>query len=148
MNRSLQRIILLATIVAAAAPAHARATGAITWKPVENAILRITGQKPPKQWSVYRDQKNKVRVLLRIDSRWLVLNAKTKEAFEIASSQIQTHGKKLQSPDPAASQRALPSTDWDTRDIGLAERIEARLTNENISITVELPHPLELRTPY
>ena len=148
MARTLQRIILLATCVAAAVPAHARATGTITWKPVENAILRITGQKPSKQWNVYQDQKNKVRVLLQIDSRWLVLNAKTKEAFEISSSQIQTRGKKLQSPDPSASQRALPSADWDMRDIGLAERIETRLTGDNISIVVELPHPLELRSPY
>lgn len=113
-----------------------------------DAILRITGKKPAKQWSVYQDQKNKARVLVKIDSRLLVLNAKTKEVFEIAASQMQEHGKKFQSPDPAATQRALPSTDWDMRDIGPAERIQARLTDENISVEVELPHPLDLRTPY
>jgi hypothetical protein len=124
------------------------AADTITWKPVGNAILRVSGQKPAKQWSVYQDQKNKARVLVKIDSRYLILNAKTKEVFEIAAPKFQEHGKKFQSPDPAATQRALPSTDWDMRDIGPAERIQTRLSDENISIEVELPHPLDLRTPY
>lgn len=148
MKRTLERTILLAFLSLTAVAANARAADTITWKPVGDAILRVTGQKPAKQWSVYQDQKKKARVLVKMDSRYLVLDAKTKEAFEISADKIQDRGKKLQSPDPSATERALPSTDWDMRDIGPAERIQARLTNENISLDVELPHPIDLRTPY
>lgn len=149
MNR-LSRILipLLVILAIVALPALAHSADVVTWKPVTNAILRITGQKPAKQWSVYQDQKDKNRVLVKIDARWLEVDAKSKEVFEIPANKIQDRGKKLQTPGPAASQRALPSTDWDMRDIGPAERIQLRLSEENISIEVELPHPLDLRTPY
>jgi hypothetical protein len=149
-SRILRRISILGAIVSFpifAATARARTSGSITWKYVNNAILRITGRKPPKQWNVYQDRKKKERVLVQTDSRYLILDAKTKEVFEITPAQFQPRGKYFQSPDPAASQHALPSTDWDMRDVGPAERIQVRLSDENIFLDVELPHPLNLRVP-
>jgi hypothetical protein len=137
----------LAFLSISAAPARAKSSGTITWKYVDNAILRITGRKPPKQWSVYQDRKKKERVLVQMDSRFLILDAKTKEVFEITAQQFQPRGKTFESPDPAANQHALPSTDWDMRDVGPAERIEVRLSDENVLLDVELPHPLNLRIP-
>ena len=119
----------------------------IVWKPIDKAILEVTGRKPPKTWSVLEDEKKKNHVLVQLDNRYLVLDAKTKEVFEITASQIQPHGKYFQSADPSATQHALPSTDWDMRDLGPAERIEVRLINDNFSLNVQLPHPLDLRTP-
>jgi hypothetical protein len=148
VRRTFPNAIALAFLALVSIPLVASAADSITWKPVTDAILRVTGQKPAKLWSVYQDQKDKARVLIRIDSRCLIIDAKAKEVFEIAAATIQEHGKKFQSPVPAANQHALPSTDWDRRDIGPAERIQVRLTNENIFIDVELPHPLDLRTPY
>ncbi|HKW87361.1 MAG TPA: hypothetical protein VJN21_01250 [Candidatus Acidoferrales bacterium] len=148
MNKIPRRIFLLALFALFASQTSAIAADTITWKPVADAILRITGRKPAKAWAVYQDQKNRTRVLVKIDSRCLIIDAKAKEVFEITADKIQERGKKFQSPDPAANQRALPSADWDLRDIGPAERIQARLTDENISIEVELPHPMDLRTPY
>ncbi|HVA72727.1 MAG TPA: hypothetical protein VNF02_06400 [Candidatus Limnocylindrales bacterium] len=124
----------------------ARAASTITWKPIGDAILKITGRKPPKSWNVYQDRKKKQRVLVEIDGRYLILDAKTKEVYEIAASQFQQHGKNYQSPDPAGSSHPLPSADWDIRDIGPAERIQVRLTEEKVFLDVELPHPLDLRT--
>ena len=148
MNNFFQRTIIPALLVLLSFQSNALATDTITWKPVGDAILRITGQKPAKQWSVYQDQKNKTRVLVKIDSRCLIIDAKAKQVFEIPAAKIEERGKKFQSPGPASTDRALPSADWDLRDIGPAERIETHLTDENISIEVELPHPMDLRTPY
>ena len=148
MNKILQRVIFTSLLALFSFQSNALAADTITWKPVSDAILRITGQKPAKQWSVYQDQKNKSRVLVKIDSRCLIIDAKAKQVFEIPEAKIEERGKKFQSPGLASTDRALPSADWDLRDIGPAERIEARLTNENISIEVELPHPMDLRTPY
>ena len=119
----------------------------IIWKPVDNAILEITGRKPPKNWSVLEDDKQKTRVLVQLDNRYLMLDAKTKQVFEMSPSQIQPHGKNFQSADPSSLERALPSTDWDMRDLGPAERIEVLLTDDNTKLDVQLPHPLDLRVP-
>jgi hypothetical protein len=119
----------------------------IIWKPVDNAILEIKGRKPPKNWNVLEDEKDKDRVLVELDNRYLVINAKTKQVFEMSPSQLQPHGKNFQSADPAESERALPSEDWDMRDLGPAERIEVRLSADNTILDVQLPHPLNLRVP-
>jgi hypothetical protein len=119
----------------------------IIWKPIDRAILEVTGRKPPKTWSVLQDEKNKARVLVQLDDRYLVLDAKTKQVFEISSSQLQPHGKNFQSIDPSLTERAVPSADWDMRDLGPAERIEVRLVTDNTMLDVQLPHPLDLRVP-
>lgn len=119
----------------------------IIWKPIERAILEVSGRKPPKTWSVLQDEKKKARVLVQLDDRYLVLDAKTKQVFEISASQIQPHGKNFQSIDPSTKEQPVPSTDWDMRDLGPAERIEVRLLTDNTMLNVQLPHPLDLRTP-
>jgi hypothetical protein len=144
----LARTAGMALLLVFAASPGALAAGKITWKPIDDAILKITGRKPPKQWNVYQDAKKKQRVLVEMDSRYLILDAKTKEVFEIPASQFSAHGKYFQTPDPEDKERALASTGWDRRDIGPAERIRVRLTDENVVLDVELPHPLDIRTPY
>ena len=114
-------MMMLLALAMVAPHAGAREGDKINWKPIGDAILRITGRKPPKVWNVYQDEKKKERVLVEMDNRYLILDAKTKQVYEITSAQFQLHGP--------------------------AERIEVELTNENISFDVELPHPLELRVP-
>jgi len=139
-------MMVFALAVAMLAPVGgAREGDKINWKPVGDAILKITGRKPPKTWNVYQDEKKKQRVLVEMDNRYLILDAKTKQVYEITAADFQLHGKIHQSASP--SENALPSTGWDRRDIGPAERIQVELTKENIFLDVELPHPLDLRTP-
>ena len=145
---SISMMMILALAVAMlASHAGAREGDKINWKPVSDAILKITGRKPPKVWNVYRDEKKKERVLVEMDNRYLILDAKTKQVYEIAAADFQLHGKIYQSTKPTSIENAVPSTGWDRRDIGPAERIQVELTKENISLDVELPHPLDLRTP-
>ena len=145
---SMSMMIILALAVAMLAPhAGAREGDKINWKPVGDAILKITGRKPPKVWNVYRDEKKKERVLVEMDNRYLILDAKTKQVYEITAADFQLRGKIYQSTKPTSNENAVPSTGWDRRDIGPAERIQVELTKENISLDVELPHPLDLRTP-
>jgi len=142
---ALSAIFILASL-AIARPSRAAGKD-IIWKPIERAILEVTGRKPPKNWSVLQDEKKKTRVLVQLDNRYLVLDAKSKQVYEISASQVQPHGKNFQSADPSASEHALPSTDWVMRDLGPAERIEVRLLTDNVTLNVQLPHPLDLRVP-
>jgi len=119
----------------------------IIWKANDRAILKVTGMKPPKSWSILEDEKQKSRVLVQMDNHYVLLDAKTKQAFEMSPSQIRAHGKNYESINPADTEKPLPSEDWDMRDIGPAERIQARLTTNNILLDVELPHPLNLHIP-
>ncbi|HKF52815.1 MAG TPA: hypothetical protein VKB26_10925 [Candidatus Acidoferrales bacterium] len=142
---ALSAIFILASL---ATPRPASAAGKdIIWKPIERAILEVTGRKPPKNWSVLQDEKKKTRVLVQLDNQYLVLDAKTKQVYEMPASQLQPHGKNFQSADPSSSEHALPSTDWDMRDLGPAERIEVRLLTDNVTLNVQLPHPRDLRVP-
>ena len=149
-NFSQRRLVasLIALLCAFVCGSVAFAAGKpIIWKANDRAILKVTGQKPPKSWSILEDEKQKSRILVQMDSRYVLLDAKTKQAFEMSASQIRAHGKNYESADPADSEKPLPSEDWDMRDIGPAERIQARLTTNNILLDVELPHPLNLRIP-
>lgn len=132
--------------VALAVSAHAAANKPIIWKPLDKAILEVSGRKPPKVWNIWEDEKQKTRVLVQLDDLYLMLDAKTKQVFEIPAAQLQQHGKNFESTDPSEAQHAVPSTDWDLRDLGPAERIEVRL-EDNTMLNVQLPHPLDLRTP-
>lgn len=145
---SISMMVVLALAVAMLAPlAGAREGDKINWKPIGDAILKITGRKPPKVWNVYQDEKKKERVLVEMDNRYLILDAKTKQVYEITAADFQIHGKIYQSAKPTSNENTVPSAGWDKRDIGPAERIQVELTKENIFLDVELPHPLELRTP-
>src|SRR5690348_7218640 len=119
----------------------------IIWKANDRAILKVTGMKPPKSWSILEDEKQKSRVLVQMDNHYVLLDAKTKQAFEMSPAQIRAHGKNYESINPADSEKPLPSTDWDMRDIGPAERIQVRLTTNDVLLDVELPHPLNLHIP-
>ena len=140
--------ILIAVLSAFACDSVAFATAKpIVWKSNDRAILKVTGMKPPKSWSILEDEKQKSRVLVQMDNHYVLLDAKTKQAFEMSPSQIRAHGKNYESVNPADSEKPLPSDDWDMRDIGPAERIQARLTTNNVFLDVELPHPLNLHIP-
>lgn len=142
-----ERPLIVFLFALAILPRTFAANKAIVWKPVEKAILEVSGRKPPKTWSVLEDQKKKTRVLVELDNRYLILDAKTKQVFELSPTQLEPHGKNFQSADPSDTERALPSADWDMRDLGPVERIEVRLTDDNTTLDVQLPHPLDLRTP-
>ena len=140
--------ILIAILSAFVCGSVAFAAGKpIIWKANDRAILKVTGAKPPKSWSILEDEKQKSRVLVQMDNRYVLLDAKTKQAFEMSPSQIRAHGKNYESINPADSEKPLPSTDWDMRDIGPAERIQVRLTTNDVLLDVELPHPLNLHIP-
>jgi hypothetical protein len=141
-------VMLAMSVFPATATASARTATSkpIIWKPLDKAILEVTGRKPPKVWNVWEDEKQKTRVLVQLDGLYLMLDAKTKQVFEISAAQLQLHGKNFESADPSETQHAVPSTDWDMRDLGPAERIEVRLS-DNTMLNVQLPHPLDLRTP-
>jgi hypothetical protein len=119
----------------------------ITWKPVETALLKIDDQ-PVKVWNIFQAHKKSHLVLVELGQRYLMLDIKNQEVFELDPRTLQARGDGLRGPAPDKSAHPLPSDTWTERDVGRAEMIRFHLTKENRIIEVQLPHPLDLRMLY
>jgi len=138
--------LLLSGLLAGAARA---ADDRILWKPVEDAILRID-DRPAKTWNVYRpDKKDKSYLLLvELGRRFLLLDTREKEIFELVPEKIERKGKELLWREQDKPASPLPSTDWTIRDAGRTRRISARLEREGRVLDVQLPQMPDLRGLY
>jgi len=138
--------LLLSGLLAGAARA---ADDRILWKPVEDAILRID-DRPAKTWNVYRpDKKDKSYLLLvELGRRFLLLDTREKEIFELVPEKIERKGKELLWREQDKPASPLPSADWTIRDAGRTRRIRARLEREGRVLDVQLPQMPDLRGLY
>ncbi len=147
---------------------------ALTWKPIENCVLRVD-DRPAKLWEVYLVPKKKNLVLVQLGSRFLQLDTEAREIYEIAPEALERKGRDLiEKPDsgpPADSgnraaardaskgpaqggqrqrgrREPLPSAEWTERDAGRARIIRLRLTAEGRRLEVQLPIDPDLRKFY
>ncbi len=139
-------ILLLSALFAATTQA---ADEKIVWKPVDDAILRID-DRPAKTWNVYRpEKKDKSHLLLvELGRRFLLLDLREKEIFELVPEKIERKGKELLWREQDKPASPLPSTDWTIRDAGRTRRIRARLEREGRLLDVQLPQTPDLRGLY
>lgn len=137
----------------------------VRWKPVAMALLRVD-DAPPKNWQVYRSEKRKQLILVRIGARFLLLDLQSRRAYELAARTLVRKQEALEWNDPgepaqsASSAQAardesakpdkllVPSSDWSMRDVGPAMRIRFRLTDEGRDFDVQFPIQPDLRQFY
>jgi hypothetical protein len=133
------------TILAAVLCAASALTGdkPVTWKPIEQALLRVDDQ-PLKNWNVYEQNKKGDPLLLQMNDRFLLIAVHERKIFAIAADKIEHKGAELVW-DPALAAEPLASADWMIRDVGFAYRISIHLTAENHVLDLQLPHPMDLR---
>jgi hypothetical protein len=149
MQRSRARAAIAAAVALAAAlalPPVAHAAGNVVWKPVTDAVFKLDGQ-PAKNWTIYGTKKRDL-VLVELGRRFLMLDVKAKEVYEINPSAIEQKGDERRSPRAGKAFVLLPSGQWDVRDVGAAKQIHLELTDEGHSLDIELPHPVDLRGVY
>src|SRR5579864_9097153 len=60
----------------------------LSWKPIEDALLRVN-DAPPKEWGVYRTGKKNEPLLLQMGSRFLFIDVHDRQAFELDASKIE-----------------------------------------------------------
>jgi len=116
------------------------------WKPVTEAQVKI-GDKIPLTWSVYQPDKKKDAnlILVLLGHRWLLLDTKAKQVYQVALGDLQAQGKDYETDDLAKSDAMIPSTNWTDRDVGPAEDIHLTLGDYGRILEVELPHLMDLR---
>jgi hypothetical protein len=118
-----------------------------TWKPVEDALLRID-DRAPKQWSLYHAGKKFDPLLLQLGSRVLVIYVRNQAVYEIPPAQIEHKGEDLRWRETDKPEKPLPTSDWSTRDVGSAWRVRLKLAEEGRLVDIQIPQIPDLRGLY
>jgi hypothetical protein len=111
--------------------------------------------KTPLGWSVYqiekknkKDKKDSNLVLILLGHRYLLLDTHAKVAYEVPLTALKAQGGSVDSGDLAPQSRAIPTTDWSSRDVGPAEIFQLTLGDYGRVLQLSLPHPPDLRPFY
>lgn len=125
----------------------ASAAPTATWKPFDNAILRIDDQ-PPKEWNVYREGKKTENVLLQVGQRYFYIQLRAQKVFELNAATIKQNRDDLIVPNERGDAKELPISDWNVKDVGPVLRVTYKLTMEGRVVLLELPQWLNRGVTY
>jgi hypothetical protein len=140
----------------AIALACANASGAagdgdrIHWKQLTDSQLKLDG-KPPLTWNIYQPEKSHKKsnqVLVLLGHRYLAIDFKAKQVYQVLPSDLQAQGKDFESGDLFTKERLLPSDAWTVRDVGPAELIKFTLKDYGRVVELFLRHTPDLRAFY
>ncbi len=124
----------------------------VRWTPVAGALVKLDG-KTPLAWNVYQPhakskKKGSSVALVLLGRRYLLLDFKATRVYAVPLAEMHPQGQDLESGDLAQPSRLLPSSNWSSRDVGPAELIQLTLGDYGRVLTVQLPHPPDLRPFY
>src|SRR5579864_8757099 len=114
--------LLMAIVIAAAAPVRALAQQKAIWKPVQFAIVRFN-EDAPKSWNIYHGEKRGV-LLVRLWKRYMLVDLKEQEVYEV---------------DPEKVKPAGETAEWKVRDVGLVQRVRFRFGKNGSFLEIQLP---------
>jgi len=135
-------LMLLSAALAADRDASAKDKPQV-WKSIDDALLRIN-DAPPKEWNVYQTGKKSEPLLLQWGNRFLLIQSRTRQIFELDPSTIEHKPDQLLwSPSDKPSQ-PLATSDWQFADNGGAFELTVNLDAEKASVDLQLPHPQDV----
>ena len=131
-------IASLLCMLSLAAPVHAQ-TGEKkqTWKSVEFAIVKFNDEAP-KSWSMYHTEKKGV-LLLRLRKRYLLVNVKDEEVYEIDPQTVKPAGDNVEWSLSDKPSDPLETPEWKTRDIGPMQQVSFRLGKNGSVLQLQIP---------
>ena len=131
-------LFLVVGFLAALFPhAAVHAQGKTIWKSVEFAIVKFNDEAP-KSWNLYHTEKKGV-LLLRLWKRYLLVDVKEQEAYEIDPQTVKPAGDNVEwslSDKPADP---IETLEWRTRDIGPMQRVAFRLGKNGHILEFQIP---------
>jgi hypothetical protein len=138
-----------ALLLLAFAPLIARASDSdIHWQSVTQAQVKVD-QTTPLTWGVYQaagkkdkpDKKLANQVLVLIGHRYLLIDLKNKQVYEVPLKQLHPQGDEIDSGDLVAASRVVPTSDWVWRNVGPAELYRVTMGDYGRILQLTLPHP-------
>ena len=119
----------------------------VTWKPIDDAVLRID-DRAPKQWSLYHAGKKYDPLLLQLGLRVLVIYVRNKEVYEIPATKFEHKGEDLLWRESDKPDKPIATSEWSTRDVGSAWRVRVKLSEEGRLVDIQIPQTPDLRGLY
>lgn len=107
------------------------------WKSVEFAIVKFNDEAP-KSWSMYHTEKKGV-LLLRLWKRYLLVNVKDEEVYEIDPQTVKPAGENVEWSLADKPSEPLETPEWKTRDIGPMQQISFRLGKNGLVLQIQIP---------
>jgi len=107
------------------------------WKSVEFAIVKFNDEAP-KSWSIYHTEK-KGLLLVRLWKRYLLVNVKDEEVYEIDPQTVKPTGDNVEWSPSDKPREPLETPEWKTRDIGPMEQVSFRLGKGGSVLQLQIP---------
>lgn len=118
-------------------PSRLCANDKAVWKSVEFAIVKFNDEAP-KSWSMYHTEKKGV-LLLRLWKRYLLVNVKDEEVYEIDPQTVKPSGDNVEWSLADKPTEPLETPEWKTRDIGPMEQVSFRLGKGGSVLQLQIP---------
>jgi hypothetical protein len=107
------------------------------WKPVEFAIVKFN-EEAPKSWSMYHTEK-KGLLLLHLWKRYLLIDMKEQEAYEIDPQTVKPAGENIEWSLADKPEQPLETPEWKSRDTGPMQRVTFRLGKDGHILDLQIP---------
>jgi hypothetical protein len=128
---SLGGILLLVSHISLAIPQKQ------VWKSVEFAIVKFNDEAP-KSWNIYHTEK-KGLLLVQLWKRYLLVDMKEQEVYEIDPQTVKTHGDAVEWSLSDKPEQPLETPDWKTKDLRSMELVRFRLGKDGHFLEMQLP---------
>jgi hypothetical protein len=107
------------------------------WKSVEFAIVKFNDEAP-KSWSMYHTEK-KGLLLVRLWKRYLLVNVKEQEVYEIDPQTVKPAGDNVEWSPADKPGEPLETPEWKTRDIGPMQQVSFRIGKHGSVLQLQIP---------
>jgi hypothetical protein len=107
------------------------------WKSVEFAIVKFNDEAP-KSWNLYHTEKKGV-LLLRLWKRYLLVDVKEQEVYEIDPQTVKPAGENVEWSLADKPDQPIETVEWKTRDIGPMQRVAFRLGKGGHILELQIP---------
>jgi hypothetical protein len=107
------------------------------WKSVEFAIVKFNDEAP-KSWSMYHTEK-KGLLLVRIWKRYLLVNVKEEEVYEIDPQTVKPAGDNVEWSLADKPSEPMETPEWKTRDVGPMQQVAFRLGKGGSVLQLQIP---------
>jgi len=107
------------------------------WKSVEFAIVKFNDEAP-KSWNMYHTEK-KGLLLLRLWKRYLLVDMKEQEVYEIDPQTVKPAGDNVEWSLADKPSDPIETVEWKSRDIGSMRRTTFRLGKNGHVVDLQIP---------
>ena len=135
--RCVAGLLLLLTAMAAIRAQAPPAGQKLTWKPVSFAIVKFNDEAP-KSWNIYHTDKKGI-LLVRLWKRYLLVDMKEEEAFEIDPQTVKQTGDNVEWSLADKPPEPIETPEWKSRDVGAVQRTWFRLGKNGHVLDLQIP---------